>query len=399
MAETQQAQAAPAAHLPEGSKDIPSFLPLTFDPNLLGPPGAGHQPAARQQQPQQHFGSMVRQPLGHMARGPPGTLPHNQPHLQQQMAGGFGGMPPGQLGMPSMLPGMMHPQQMQQVAPGTAMPPVLQHAAGPGWPGAPAGLPPLPPVEPCDPLSAANGGMYPAAAANKRRRRDAPPLDAEAQLLLLGFLSAVVADSTTLSQCLVSAVGLEAQQEQQRRAAAAAGIAAAMPPPPKLGVLGSYKLAQKLAAELRARPALSLVYQLQLTLDAARRCVSLAHHIGPRDTGTQQHTTERADMRQQPVKHMQQRAAVQRVHLEHVHSTNSVPAVLPACPLYAVGSMLALGGAVGLDDVRTHVLSDLTSLLGSMDNEALPARRAKVEAQVSTRAKWEGGGCARWGNW
>jgi hypothetical protein len=120
--------------------------------------------------------------------------------------------------------------------------------------------------------------MYPSAAANKRRRRDAPPLNAEAQLLLLGFLSAVVADSTTLNQCLISAVGLEAQQERQRRAAAAAGVAAAMPPPPKLGVLGSYNLAQKLAAELRARPALSLVYQLQLTLDAARRCACCTPH-------------------------------------------------------------------------------------------------------------------------
>lgn len=50
-------------------------------------------------------------------------------------------------------------------------------------------------------------------------------------------------------------------------------------------------------------------------------------------------------------------------------------------------SMLALGGAVVLDDVRAHVLSDLNSLLGGMDNEALPARRAKVEAQVSRGAK------------
>lgn len=280
MAETQQPQAAAAAHPPAGSKDIPSFLPLTFDPNLLGPPGASHQTAARQQQTQQHFGSMGRQPPGPMAQGPPGVLgplPPYQPHLQQQMAGGFGGMPPGQLGMPPVPPSLMHPQRMQQLPPGMPMPPVPPEAAGPGWPGAPGGLPPLPPGDPYDPLGAANGAMY-QSAANKRRRRDAPPLDAEAQLLLLGFLSAVVDDSNTLNQCLISAVGLEAQQEQQRRAAAAAGIAAAMPPPPKLGVLGSYKLAQKLAAELRARPAISLVYQLQLTLDTARRCAPCTSH-------------------------------------------------------------------------------------------------------------------------
>jgi len=120
--------------------------------------------------------------------------------------------------------------------------------------------------------------MYPPAAAAaaagggaKRRRRESPPLDPEAQLLLLGFLSAVVGDANTLNQCLISAVGLETQQEQQRRAAAAAGLPCAAPPPPKLGVLGSYQLAQKLAQELRGRTTLSLVWQIQISLDASRR--------------------------------------------------------------------------------------------------------------------------------
>jgi hypothetical protein len=75
-------------------------------------------------------------------------------------------------------------------------------------------------------------------------------------------------------------------------------------------------------------------------------------------------------------------------------STSSMCTPLTQCLLRrlcvlccAACSMLALGGAVVLDDVRAHVLSDLSSLLVSMDNEALPARRAKVEAQVSRGAR------------
>lgn len=256
-----QIQQGPATQPQLNGRDVPSFLPLSFDPNMLGPPG----PSGAQQlhATRQQFGGPGRHP----PRGPPaGMLPPNLPY-QQPMPGGFGGLPAAQHGMPHMPPDMM---QQQQFLPGMPLPPMPpQAAAAGGWPGAPGY-----PGEPYDAVAsaAANGAMHPAAAGNKRRRRDAAPLDAEAQLLLLGFLSAVVGDSNTLNQCLVSAVGLETQQEQQRRAAAAAGMAVPMPPPPKLGVLGSYQLAQKLANELRGRPALSLVWQLQLQLDTARRC-------------------------------------------------------------------------------------------------------------------------------
>lgn len=35
-----------------------------------------------------------------------------------------------------------------------------------------------------------------------------------------------------------------------------------------------------------------------------------------------------------------------------------------------------------LDDLRQHVASDMHTVLASLDNETLPGRRAKVEAQV-----------------
>lgn len=59
------------------------------------------------------------------------------------------------------------------------------------------------------------------------------------------------------------------------------------------------------------------------------------------------------------------------------------------CPLVRSlsRSMLALGGAVTLDDLAAHASADLSCLLGGIANEDLPARRAKVEAQV-----WGGGG-------
>lgn len=272
MAEAQPQQQAAAGAAPpataaqpaNGKAAVPSFLPLSFDPGLLGPPGVGHQlpPPARA-----GYGQQGRQPLGPM-------------HPNQQiMHGGFGGFP-GPQGM------MMTPQQQQQMmmvqqqAMPHGMPPLLPPDAA-----AAGGFPPPHPLgglgDPFDPLAAAAvaaGGMLAsssaaAAASSKRRRKEASPvLGAEAQLLLLGFLSAAVGDGNTLNQCLISAVGLETQQEQARRAAAAAGLPAAMPPAPKLGVLGSYKLAQKLAVELRGRPALVHVFQLaHLSLDGARR--------------------------------------------------------------------------------------------------------------------------------
>jgi len=45
-------------------------------------------------------------------------------------------------------------------------------------------------------------------------------------------------------------------------------------------------------------------------------------------------------------------------------------------------SMLAIGGACTLDDLRQHVAVDIASLLSGLDNDTLPGRRAKVEAQV-----------------
>lgn len=57
-----------------------------------------------------------------------------------------------------------------------------------------------------------------------------------------------------------------------------------------------------------------------------------------------------------------------------------MPAVL--CPSLVFSSMLALGGACTLDDLRQHIASDLHAVLASLDNEGLPGRRAKVEAQV-----------------
>jgi hypothetical protein len=273
--------------------------------------------------------------------------------------------------------------------------------------------------------------MYPAAAAaaaHKRRRRDAPPLDAEAQLLLLGFLSAVVGDSTTLNQCLISAVGLETQLEQQRRAAVATGLAPPSAPPPKLGVLGSYKLAQKLANELLARPALTLVWQLQLTLDAARRwgggtdwgvltdayvsvssaaqqchglTGTLAAFAGPADSHIMQPGSQMCSCRR-CTQHMYatpDRASFQTrttfiVECGRQHSRSAVndlpppPLCLPPPP-----SMLAMGGVASLDDVRQHVAADIHSLLAGLDNDTLPGRRAKVEGQV--RGPWQGWGALR----
>lgn len=187
-----------------------------------------------------------------------------------------------------MRPGMQHPSAQFGGGGGWLHrpPPPPIPGAGPfnphtmmagGQNGVPGGdLPPFDPAAAAAAGGGSGGGGGGPGGASKRRRRDAssPLLDAEAQLLLLGLLSAVVGDANTLNQCLISAVGLETQQEQQRAAAAAAGLPPPpLPPPSKLGVLGSYKLAQKLAAELRGRPALSLVFQLNnsLSLDAARR--------------------------------------------------------------------------------------------------------------------------------
>lgn len=66
----------------------------------------------------------------------------------------------------------------------------------------------------------------------------------------------------------------------------------------------------------------------------------------------------------------------------------AVSVSVSTCPLSVPHSMLALGGAVTLDDLAAHASADLSGLLGGIANEDLPARRAKVEAQVG--GGWRG---------
>jgi hypothetical protein len=105
-----------------------------------------------------------------------------------------------------------------------------------------------------------------------------PPLEAEAQLLLLGFLSAVVKDASVLNQCLLAAMNHEAQQQQQQQqpqqqqpSAAAAGDEEDGSSSSKMNAVMSYQLLQSLASNLRGRPRLSLVWQLPLAFTQARK--------------------------------------------------------------------------------------------------------------------------------
>lgn len=104
----------------------------------------------------------------------------------------------------------------------------------------------------------------------KRRKKEQHPLQAESQLLLLGFLSAVVGDNAMLEQCLVHAVSFETQQEAMLQQQMVMMPGAVPPPSNKVGVLKQYQLAQSLAKNVRSRAALSLVWQLPLAFDSAR---------------------------------------------------------------------------------------------------------------------------------
>jgi hypothetical protein len=105
----------------------------------------------------------------------------------------------------------------------------------------------------------------------KRRRKDAPPLESEAQLLLLGCLSALVQDDGVLNQCLLAAMNFEAQQQPQQQQSAAAGDEEEGSVNSRMGAVMSYQLAQSLASNLRGRPRLSLVWQLPLAFTQARK--------------------------------------------------------------------------------------------------------------------------------
>jgi hypothetical protein len=127
--------------------------------------------------------------------------------------------------------------------------------------------------------AAAAAAPAPAAPPFKRRKKEPKLLDSQAQLLLLGLLSAVVGDDSTLKQCLITAVQLEAQQQMQQELdlqllepALAASAAAAIQAERvgKLGLLQAYQLAQKLSKDIHARAAVSLVWQMPLTLGEAR---------------------------------------------------------------------------------------------------------------------------------
>lgn len=108
--------------------------------------------------------------------------------------------------------------------------------------------------------------------AAKRWKKEQPPLEAESQLLLLGFLSAVVGDNAMLEQCLVHAVSFETQQEAMLQQQRMMGAAEAMQQPSnKVGVLKQYQLAQSLAKNVRSRAGLSHVWQLPLAFSSARR--------------------------------------------------------------------------------------------------------------------------------
>eukprot|EP00879_Flechtneria_rotunda_P026929 GHRR01028776.1.p1 GENE.GHRR01028776.1~~GHRR01028776.1.p1 ORF type:complete len:515 (+),score=202.90 GHRR01028776.1:137-1681(+) len=166
-----------------------------------------------------------------------------------------------------------------------------------------------------DDYQAAAAAARPAA---KRRKREAQPLDPDAQLLLLGFLSAVAGDSAMLSNSLIAAVHLEGQQLQQLQLTAnmygtAAGSAIA--PVKRVDLLKSFQLAQSMAQTVRSRATLSLTWQLPLAFTTAR-------------------------------------------------------------------SMLSMGGAYSLEDVVGDTAAECKAVLASFDFNRAGLRRSKVEPQV-----------------
>jgi len=89
----------------------------------------------------------------------------------------------------------------------------------------------------------------------------------------------VVGDDSTLKQCLITAVQLETQQQMRQELelqllepalAASAAVAIQAERVGKLGLLQAYQLAQKLSKDIHARAAVSLVWQMPLTLGEAR---------------------------------------------------------------------------------------------------------------------------------
>jgi hypothetical protein len=295
---------------------IPSFLPLSFDPRLLQPPAppAGQQRQLHQFPPRPFAGlpglppGLMMQPMQQQLMMLPGGLQlmaqQQQLQLQQQQLRMYAAN--------GLRPGMFNPAAAaaaaaiaaaggynQHMAAAAAAASAAAAAGGGGGSGSGRGRGRGRVGRP--PGSGRGRGRGRRASSDgaggsdddeggpvKRRRRDNPGLDAEAQLLLLAFLSAVVQDQETLGQCLIRATRMEAQREQQLQqqqgggatggpaaAAAAAGGPPAGPPPAaaggRMGVLDSYKLVQKLATELRGRPVLSLMWQLPLSFDGARR--------------------------------------------------------------------------------------------------------------------------------
>jgi hypothetical protein len=297
--------------LPRGN--VPSFLQLSFDPKLLARPAAAQQ--QQQQLRQQQLQQQQQQPGVHVAGQRPPLPP------QASRAAPFGGAVVSQqgLGIQPLGANPAQQQQQQQLAAALAHAAAeatqqqynsqqqqysgydLQQYAAAGYGGS------------------ENGGSYGYYAAGggrgggrgsssrgrgrgrrgnssepgtgseadaddeqqqpqqhlhqgwpKRRRKDMTPLEAEAQLLLLGCLSALVEDAGVLNQCLLAAMNCEAQQQQQQ-SVAAAGDDEEGTTNSKMGAVMSYQLAQSLASNLRGRPGLSQVWQLQLAFAQARK--------------------------------------------------------------------------------------------------------------------------------
>jgi hypothetical protein len=309
--------------LPGGN--VPSFLQLSFDPKLLARPAATqqHQQQLRQQQ---QYQLQQQQPGVHVAGQRPPLPP------QASRAVPFGGAAASQQGLGIQPLGANPAQQQQQQQLAAALAHAAAEAAQQQYNSQQQQQQQYNGYDPQQYAAAGyggseNGGSYGYYAAGgsrgggrgggssrgrgrgrrgtssepgtgseadvddeqqqlqqgwpKRRRKDTPPLEAEAQLLVLGCLSALVQDAGVLNQCLLAAMNCEAhqqqqQQQQQQSAAAAAAAAAAVDDEEaiinsKMGAVMSYQLAQSLASNLRGRPGLSLVWQLQLAFSQARK--------------------------------------------------------------------------------------------------------------------------------
>eukprot|EP00883_Tetradesmus_obliquus_P002426 jgi/Sobl393_1/12606/SZX60780.1 len=114
----------------------------------------------------------------------------------------------------------------------------------------------------------------------KRRRKGVAPLEAEARLLLLGFLSAAVQDAAVLNQCLLTAMNQEAQQQQQSAAAVDEEDGEGSS---RMSAVMAYQLAQSLASNLRGRPRLSLLWQLGLDFSQARNLLAAGSLVSLED--------------------------------------------------------------------------------------------------------------------